>query len=275
MKRICVLLAIAMLAGSFLAALDLPLPFGGGGIPVYDSTAYLEALTQTAKLVAQITALTAIYNKITDQYNHMVHQAKFIQTLYRYRIPSTVWRGFSGNDTYGKLRAWIYAVNTGIDAAEGWENATIRNAVYAGGLAGVPASQQERKQTDYATIELQDGAAVSAMDTIGRIRLNGPGVESVLGQLETDSLSADPELQTEAAQLNKANAIALIQTRAVTDQNKLLVTNAEIALLRLKQEHDAAAYALGNDAAFRLAGREVLRAQQSGASEAMLAYRLP
>jgi len=113
------------------------------------------------------------------------------------------------------------------------------------------------------------------MDTIGRIRLNGPRVESALDLLESDSLSSDPDMHTEAAQLNKSNAIALIQTKALTDQNKLLVANAEISLLRMKQERDAAAYALANDVAFRTDGRAALTAQHTGASEAMLAYRLP
>jgi len=100
-------------------------------------------------------------------------------------------------------------------------------------------------------------------------------VESVLVDLESDSLSSDPDMHTEAAQLNKANAISLIQTKALTDQNKLLVTNAEIALLRMKQERDAAAYALASDVAFRTEGREALSAQHAGASQAMLGWRLP
>jgi hypothetical protein len=68
-------------------------------------------------------------------------------------------------------------------------------------------------------------------------------------------------MNTEAAQLNKANAIALIQTKAMTDQNKLLVTNAEIALIRMKQEREAAAYALMNDVAFRTDGKAAMQAQ--------------
>lgn len=82
-------------------------------------------------------------------------------------------------------------------------------------------------------------------------------------------------MHTEAAQLNKSNAIALIQTKALTDQNKLLVTHTEMGLLRMKQERDAAAYALANDVAFRTEGKNALAAQHDGASAAMLAYRLP
>src|SRR3954470_11941751 len=246
-----------------------------GVLPVFDVKAWTEMIVHTSKFVTQINQMVQTYNRITQQYNHMVYQAKFIANLYRYHAPSTIWRGLSGTDTYGKSRKWIDAVNSGVDTVRGWEDATVRTVAYPGGLSGIPASQQGRKQKDFATIELQDGTAVSAMDTIGRIRLNGPRVESVLADLESDSLSSDPDMHTEAAQLNKANAISLIQTKALTDQNKLLVTNAEIALLRMKQERDAASYALTNDVAFRTEGREALSAQHAGASQAMLAWRLP
>lgn len=264
-----------LFAGAFAAAVTLSALPIGGGIPVFDGTAFGEMLVHTAKFVTQINQMVQTYNRITQQYNHMVYQAKFIANLYRYHAPSTIWRGLSGTDTYGKSRKWIDAVNSGVDTIRGWEEATVRTVAYPGGLAGIPASQRGRKQTDFATIELQDGTAVSAIDTIGRIRLNGPRVESALEQLESDSLSSDPDMHTEAAQLNKANAIAVIQTKALTDQNKLLVTNAEIALLRMKQERDAATYALASDVAFRTDGRAALTAQHAGASQAMLAYRLP
>ena len=191
-------------------------------------------LVQTSKIVTQINQMIQTYNRITQQYNHMVQQARFITYQYRYRAPSTIWRGLSGTDTYGRTGRWLKAVNSGLDTLQGWENAPMRTIAYPGGLASVPASQRQRKQTEFATLELQDGTAVSAMDTIGRIRLNGPRIESALALLESDSLSSDPDMNTEAAQLNKANAIALIQAKALSDQNKLLVTNAEIGLLRMK-----------------------------------------
>jgi hypothetical protein len=246
-----------------------------GGLPVFDGTAFAEMLVQTSKFVTQINQMVQTYNRITQQYNHMVHQAKYIANLYRYQAPSTIWRGLSGTNTYGTTAKWIAAVNTGLDTLQGWENATVRAATYPGGMVNIPMSQRRRRQIDFATIELQEGTAISTMDTIGRIRLNGPRIEASLGLLESDSLSADPDMHTEAAQLNKANAIAVIQTKALTDQNKLLVTNAELALIRLKQERDAAAYALENDVAFRTDGKQALEAQQSGASQAMLAWRMP
>lgn len=272
MRRCRHALTVGLLACMLTSISILPI---FGALPVFDAVAFAEMIVHTSKMVTQINELVKTYNRITQQYNHMVYMAKYIANLYRYQAPSTIWRGLSGTNTYGTTGAWINAVNSGLNTVQGWSNATIRTVAYPGGLASIPASQRQRKQTDFATIELQDGTAVSAMDTIGRIRLNGPRVESALAILESDSFSSNPDMHTEAAQLNKANAIGLLQTKTMTDQNKLLVTNAELALLRMKQERDAAAYALANDVEFRTSGKSALDAQHNGASAAMLAYRLP
>jgi conjugal transfer/entry exclusion protein len=247
----------------------------GGGLPVFDGSAFAEMLVQTSKFITQINQMVQTYQRITQQYNHMVYQAKYITNLYRYNAPTTVWHGLSGTDTYGRTGKWLTAINSGLDTVGGWKQSTTRIVTYPGGLTSVPASQRERRQTEFAAIELQDGTAASAMDTIGRVRLNGPRFDTVLALLEGDSLSSNPDMHTEAAQLNKANAIALIQTKALADQEKLLVTSAEIGLIRMKQEREAAAYALANDVAFRTDGKNAMEEQHSGASTAMMNFRLP
>ena len=93
--------------------------------------------------------------------------------------------------------------------------------------------------------------------------------------LEADTLSDDPDLNTTAARLGTANAIALVNMKTAADTNKLLAAATEIALLRIKQEHDAAAKALLSDSAFRAEGEAALRAQHEDASDQMLAFRLP
>ena len=100
-------------------------------------------------------------------------------------------------------------------------------------------------------------------------------METTLASIEADSLASDADMQTEAAQMNKANAIAVIQAKAIADQNKLLVTNTELALLRLKQERDATAYAQANEVAFRKDAYTVMSAQHADITTAILGYRLP
>jgi hypothetical protein len=169
-----------------------------GGLPVFDGTSFGEMLVQTSKFVTQINKMIETYNRITQQYHHMVYQAKYIAHLYRYHAPSTIWRGLSGTNTYGKTEKWITAINSGLDTLGGWQQTTTRVLTYPGGLASIPELQRERRKADFAAIELQDGAAVSAMDTIGRLRGNGPRIEASVALLESDSLSDDPDIARSA-----------------------------------------------------------------------------
>jgi conjugal transfer/entry exclusion protein len=274
MKRTRTLIVAGVLMLPTAASLSA-IPIFGAGLPVFDGTAFAEMIIHTSKMATQINQMVQTYQRITQQYNHMVNQAKYITNLYRYSAPTMIWKGLSGTNTYGKTGKWISAINSGIDTFGGWNQSTTQIAIYPGALSSIPASQRDRRRADFAGIELQDGTAVSAMDTIGRVRGNGPGIENVVAILQSDSLSNAPDMHTEAAQLNKANAIALIQTKALADQNKLLVTNAEIALIRMRQERESAAYALTNDVAFRTDGKAALDAQYNGASTAMMTFRLP
>ena len=264
--------AVLLTFGGVVARSQIP---GFGGMMVFDPTNLEEAVTQTGHLVTQINKAIETIRLITQQYEHMKYMAQFIQDQYRYRAPSTLWHGFESPDTYGRNSGWLAAVNRGSNAAGGWADAVIRTVAYPNGLYGVAASQVERKEKDVATLELMDGAGVSAIDTVGRIRAAGPQVERAMQGLEADTLSEDPDMNTTAARLGTANAIALLNAKTVSDTNKLLVTSAELALLRMKQEHDAAARALLSDSAFRADGDAALRAQHEGASDQMLAFRLP
>ena len=235
---------------------------------------FFENVLQTSKMVAQIALMTETNSKLGEQLDHMKTQATPIPNLKRYNTPTNVWRGVDATDTYGKTAPWITAVNSGIDTFRAWRALTTEILSYPG-ISSIPGSQKVRRVLEHAGLEIAEGVAVSAMDTIGRTRASGVEIEKVVAVLEADSLSDAPEFQTEAAQLNKANAIALVQTKALSDQNKLLVTTAELALMRMRQDQEAAAYALRSDVAFRSEGKAALTAQLAGASEAMLAYRLP
>ena len=65
--------------------------------------------------------------------------------------------------------------------------------------------------------------AVNSITMLGGIRGNARGVEDAITQLENDSLSDSPELNTEVGILNKINAATLIGVRNSQDTNKLLL----------------------------------------------------
>jgi hypothetical protein len=265
-------IGVLLALGSGVGSSQIP---GLGGMIVFDPTNLEEAVTQTGHLITQINKAIETIRLITQQYEHMKYMAQFIRDQYRYRAPSTLWHAFEAPDTYGRNGGWLAAVNQGTRAAGAWTDAVVRTVAYPGGLYRLAASQVERKEKDVATLELMDGAGVSAIDTVGRIRAAGPQVERTVQVLETDTLSEDPDMNTTAVRLGTANAIALLNAKTATNTNKLLVTSAELALVRMKQEHDAAARALLADGAFRAEGDAALRSQHENASDLIAGFRLP
>ena len=248
---------------------------GFGGLVVFDPSNLEEAVTQTGHLVTQINKAIETIRLITAQYEHMKYMALYVKNQYKYRAPSTIWHVLEAPNSTGRLTGWLGAVNRGSAAAGGWGEAVVQTVTSPAGLSKVAASQRERKEKDMATVELMDGTGVSAIDTVGRIRAAGPQVEHAMTLLEADTLSDDPDMNTTAARLGTGNAIALVSMKTASDTNKLLVTSTEIALVRLKQEHDAAAKALLSDGAFRVEGDVALRSQHESASDLMSGFRLP
>jgi hypothetical protein len=124
-------------------------------------------------------------------------------------------------------------------------------------------------------VELSDGANVAAMETVGRLRANAPAVEAAIENLEADSLSSDPNMNTEIAVLNKINAAGVIALRNAQDANKLLATLAEEEIIEAKRKRDAEAQAFNNHIQFMGQGQAVMAAQAAGASQAMLNWRMP
>jgi hypothetical protein len=124
-------------------------------------------------------------------------------------------------------------------------------------------------------VELTDGATQATVETVGRLRANAPAVQSAIQRLEDDSLSTDPAMNTEVAVLNKISAASLISLRSNQDSNQLLITLAETQALQAKRQRDAETRAINQHVRFVSDGRAVLTSQSAGASDAMLAFRMP
>jgi hypothetical protein len=82
-------------------------------------------------------------------------------------------------------------------------------------------------------------------------------------------------MNTEIAVLNKINAANVINLRNTQDANKLLTALAERQIVEAKRERDAEARAFNEHIQFMAQGQAVLASQASGASSAMLAWRMP
>jgi hypothetical protein len=108
-------------------------------------------------------------------------------------------------------------------------------------------NEQARVKSQYASVELTDGANTTAMAAIGSIRGNAQNVQTQIANLEQDSLSADPNLNTEVSVLNKINAAGVLTLRTLQESNKLLASLLEQQTILAKQQRDAATSAINTD----------------------------
>src|SRR5213593_3428418 len=201
------IVATVVLLGSLSLVHPVFAIFGFGDI-VFDPSVFAQAVQQVVRLEQQYIQLVQTYQMVRNQYEHLKWMAQRVPVdmAARYRAAITPWQGSSAANTYGTTDAWTSGINTGVDASASYAAAVQHLGTYGEAFGNIPADQQTRIRTDHATVELTDGANISAIETIGRLRANAHAVEAAIQNLETDSLSSDPDMNTEIAVLNKINA---------------------------------------------------------------------
>jgi hypothetical protein len=105
----------------------------------------------------------------------------------------------------------------------------------------------DRVQSQYASVELADGANVNAMATIGSIRGSAQDIQTQIANLEQDSFSNDSDLNSEVSVLNKINAAGVLTLRTLQDSNKLLASLLEQQIILAKQQREATTNAINVD----------------------------
>jgi hypothetical protein len=261
-----------------LVACSLPaLAVLGVGDIVYDPTSFAELVKQFVEMQQQYSQMMRTYQMIQNQYNQMLFMAQPVPVnmLLRYGTAGTPWLNSSATNVFGTSGGWTTGINTGLGVPSGYSVATVGLGTYGGALGGLPSGQMSRLAANYATVELTDGANQAGMETIGRIRANAPAVESTIQNLQSDSLSSDPEMNTEIGVLNKINAANVVGLRNTQDTNKLLASLAEERLIEAKRERDAEAQAFNEHIQFMTQGQQVMTSQSANASAAMMAWRMP
>lgn len=267
-KRAAVVCLAVGLVGESLSA---------GGFPVFDAANFEEAIRQLVQMEQQYEQLVRTYQMVRSQYEHMLRMARRVPVnmTARYKALATPWKMTDAPNTSGKTAEWIRAANSGSSAASSYAK-SIEELVSLDGAAGHwPADQLDRVKTAVATVELADGSNVHALDTLGRLRSASASVERAIADLELDSLSADPEMNTEVAVLNKINAAGVIGLRNAQDTNKLLVAMAEAQVIQNKRIRDAEARALNTELRYRAEGKSVLDGMTQGTTDAMRKWRIP
>jgi hypothetical protein len=218
---------------------------------VYDPTNYANAVLRYNQLVQQLAQLQRTYSQIVQQYNLAVQMARNLQNMpARYEAPFSQWRNVVAPNTYGNTGTWVNGMNTGLPGSvnTGYQQATTPLLQYnSQSLAGMTPDELKRVQSQYASVELSDGSNVTAMATIGSIRDNAQTIQNQINNLEQDSLSDDPNLNTEVSVLNKINATNVLTLRTLQDSNKLLVSLLEQNVIAAKQQREVTANTINTD----------------------------
>jgi len=222
----------------------------GSGI-VYDPTNYHNALLRYYQLQQHLLQLQKNYEKLTSHLNLALRMAAFIRNMpARYRAIFSQWRNVTSLNTFGNTAAWVNGINFGIlpTINTGYLGSTTQLSRYSPyELSGMDPTELRRVQSQYASIELADGANINAMATIGSIRGNAQNLQTRLGNLEQDSFSSDSDLNSEVSVLNKINAASVLTLRTLQDSNKLLASLLEQQTILAKQQRDTATNAINID----------------------------
>ena len=250
----------------------------GSGI-VYDPTNYHNALLRYYQLQQHLAQLQKSYAQITSQLNLALKMATFVQNMpARYRALFSQWRNVASLNTFGNTGSWINGINSGLLPAinTGYQKSTTQLLPYsADHLAAMDPFELERVQSQYASVQLADGANVNAMATIGSIRGSAQDIQTQIGNLEQDSFSGDSSLNSEISVLNKINAAGVLTLRTLQDSNKLLASLLEQQTIIAKQQRDATTSAINADIS-RQASLAGNMAQVSGTlTDSLQNFRMP
>ena len=250
----------------------------GSGI-VYDPTNFKNAVLRYRQLRMQLAQLQDTYNEIVNQYNLAVRMAKNIPNMpTRYLASWSPWRFTGSQDLYGNTTTWVKGANSGVvgTVLNGYQKATNTLQAYTPALlSAMPSEDRQRALANAATVELADGAAQNAMETVGAIRANALATTNTISNIQNDSLSDDPNLNTEVSLLNKVNATNVLALQNAQDTNKLLVAVLEQQTILAKHLRDAEVSAANADIERRLNSFNFNQQLTAGIGANLNGYRLP
>jgi hypothetical protein len=241
-KVLICLLALGLCVGTASAQ------FGG---VVYDPTNYHNALLRYFQLQQHLVQLQKTYTQVVSAYNLALQMSRNLQNMpARYRAQFSQWRNVTAVDNYANTSGWINGANSGQPQAvlRGYRQATTELGTYdPNALSGMTADELARVKSQYASVELADGANTTALVTIGSIRGNAQTLETQINNLEQDSLSGDSGLNSEVQVLNKINAANVLTLRSIQDSNKLLASLLEQQTVVAKQQREMTTNAINAD----------------------------
>jgi hypothetical protein len=249
-----------------------------GGI-VYDPTNYHNAVLRYLQLQQQLAQLRQTYQQVWNHYQLALQMSRNLENMpARYRAAFSQWRSFTASDLYGNTTPWVGAVNgAGAQSVSpAYQQATVPLLTYGqADLNAINPTDARNLRSVYASVQLADGANVSALTTVGNLRANAQTVQQQIANLEQDSLSGDPALNTEVSVLNKINASNVLTLRTLQDSNNLRVAALEQQVLQAKQQRDLDAANLNFAIQMRQQATQNLAPFSANLGQSLGSYRLP
>jgi hypothetical protein len=268
--------AVLVLAIVLLIPVVSEAQFGG---VVYDPTNYQNALLRYYQLQQHLLQLQQTVAKVTAQLNLAMQMSQYIRNMpARYQAAFSQWRAFTSGDAYGNTARWIAAVNGGgaQTISPAYQQAIVPFVAYNQAiLSSINPADALHLRSMGASLQLMDGANVSALTTVGNIRANSQTIQQQIANLEQDSLSADAGLNTEVSVLNKINASNVLTLRTLQDANNLRLAALEQQVLQAKQQRDTDAANLNFAMQMPQQASQNLTSFNSNLSQSLTSYRLP
>jgi hypothetical protein len=192
---------------------------------VYDPTNYAQAVLRFQQLVQE-------YQLLLQQTRQLP-----VDLAARYRVPTLPWPSHDTVADYAEplLRALNEGDRTGMQYTQTVDPLASVQVV----LDQIPIALRPRVGTGYATIELADRIARTAVDRAGALRMQGENVLRTIQALEDDAVSTDPRFHSQVALLNKINGTNVLGLRIAEQTNQSVLTAVEQLLVANKRQRDA------------------------------------
>jgi hypothetical protein len=183
-------------------------------------------------------------NQVIAAYNLAYQMSRMPQNLAaRYKSDFSQWTNLSnsslaGSNTSGITSAWLNALDLGSPtrAASAYSGAVIQ--VKSGSLSSPNSTTQATIQNQYASSQIGQSNVTNLLSTLGTIRSDSQTFQQKLANLESDTYSTDPSLQTEVGVLAKINAATMLQIHSQQDTNQILAAAAAQQALDAKEKLD-------------------------------------
>jgi len=217
-------------------------------------------------------------NQVIAAYNLAYQMSRMPQNLAaRYKSDFAQWTNltnpsFTAANTSGITSAWLNALNIGnpTSAASAYGGASIQLQTYPSSrLSALDATTQGTVQNQYASSEIGQVNVTNLLSTLGTIRLDSQAFQQKLANLESDTYSTDPNLQTEVGVLAKINTATMLQVHSQQDANQILSAAAQQQALDAKDKLDERNRLINQSIYFQQTFSNTMQNVNNGVSDSM------